>query len=112
MRPSAWSVSASVVHAVADWMRNNGPPLTQPRRREARTAADRLHEPGTVAGDLRLGAQHLERHSRDDDRLRAHAERRRADEPASEVAGADDRAVLDLDPGLQQVRLAEAVGVA
>ena len=88
------------------------PALDEPRRREARTPADRLHEAGAVAGDLRLGAENLERHSRDDDRLRPEAERRRADEAASVVAGVDDRAVLDLDPGLQQVRLAEAVGVA
>src|SRR6476469_6102519 len=73
MRPSAYSVSASVVHAVADWLRNNGPPLT---RRGAGKPA-----------------------------------RRRADQAASLVAETDDRAVLDLDPRLQLVRLAEAVSV-
>src|SRR5439155_20195529 len=32
------------------------------RRRKARTPADRLHEAGPVAGDLRVGAQDLERY--------------------------------------------------
>src|SRR3954463_16432131 len=87
------------------------PALDQPRCREARASADGLHEPHPVSGHLRVGAQNLERHPGHDDRLGPEAERRGTDEPASLVAETDDRAVLDLDPRLQLVRLAEAVGV-
>src|SRR5205823_10405240 len=78
---------------------------------EARTTTDRLDEPGTVGGDHRIGPKDLEGHSRNDDRLRAQAEGRRADESAAPVAGFDDRAVLYFDPRRHLVRLAEPVGV-
>jgi hypothetical protein len=87
------------------------PALDAPRRREARAAADRLHEPGALGGDLRLGPQNLEPDAGNDDRLRTELERRRAHEAAAAVTGVDDPAVLDLDLPGRQIRLAEAVGV-
>src|SRR5438093_8513875 len=68
------------------------------RRRKAGPSADRLHEAHGILGCLRLGPKRLERDAREDDVLRAEAERRRPDERLAGLAVVRDPAVLDLDP--------------
>src|SRR5437588_1519654 len=79
------------------------------RNREARTSADRLDEPYGVVCDLQLGSQRVVRDAGEDHVLRAEPERRRPDERLPGLAVADDATVVDLDPGLQEVRLAETI---
>ncbi len=61
---------------------------------------------------LGLGPQDLEGDPWDDHVLGPDAKRRRTDEATALVAVIHDLAVLHFDPRLEEVRLAETIGVA
>jgi hypothetical protein len=81
-----------------------------PRRRRARSAAGRLHEPDPAVADLGRGPHVGEGHRGEGQVARAEPQGGAADQAAAGVAMADDAAVLDLDPGAQLVGEPEAVG--
>ena len=101
-------VSASVVHTVGALELHERRVLHPPRRGQAGAAAGGLHEARPrCRDDLGLVADVGER-----DRLERGAELGEAHgggahEPAARVAGVDDPAVLDLDPGREVVGEAE-----
>ena len=86
--------------------------LHSPRRREAGAAAHGLGEAHLPVTNLGLWLQGLEGNSLENKVLGPETEGRRADEPAAFMAVTDDLAVLDLDPGLELIRLSKAIGVA
>ena len=80
---------------------------------EASAAAHGLEEACfAVTKNLGLRLQSLEGNSLENEVLGPETEGRRADEPAAFVAVTDDLAVLDLDPGLEVIRLPKAIGLA
>ncbi len=81
-----------------------------PRRRRARAAAGRLHEPDPAVAALGRRAHVGEGHGGEGQVARAEPQGRAADLAAAGMAVADDAAVLDLDPGAQLVGEPEAVG--
>jgi len=83
-----------------------------PWRGEPGAPAYGLHEANTVVPHLGIGPQDLEGNAWHDHVLRPEAERRRTDETVALLAPARGLAVLEVDPGLQVVGLAEAVGIA
>jgi hypothetical protein len=72
-------------------------------------AAGRLHEAHRAAGDLGLGLDERVLHGREGDLAAAQLQPCDADAAAARVAVAGDLVAVDLDPGLQLVRLAEEV---
>jgi hypothetical protein len=86
--------------------------LHPPRRRESGPPANRLHKTHRIAAHFRLRTEHLESHTRHDDVLDTEAEGRRSDITATAVAVTHDLPILDVDPGLQLVRLAVSILIA
>jgi len=86
----------------------NGLPLT--RRGQAHVAACRLDEAHLAVAHLGLGLDQRVLHRREGDLAAAELYTRDANAPAARVSAVRDRAVLvDLDPGLELVGLAEHV---
>jgi hypothetical protein len=72
-------------------------------------AAGRLDELDPAVADLRLGLQQRVLHRGEGDLARAELDAGDADAALAGVALVDDLAVIDLDPGLELVRLAEEI---
>ncbi len=102
-------MSASVVQAVAEWIRTNGLSGHPARSREPSPAADRLHEADAVVADLRLLPEDLEGDAGNRDVRDTEVEGRRPDEPCALVPVADDPPVLYLDEGGETVGFTKAI---
>src|SRR5829696_264575 len=88
------------------------PPLDGPRRWNAHAAADRLDEPHGRRTDLGLLLDVRQVNGRESDGRGSDPDGGRADFPATEVAVADDPAVLHIDIGPQLVGLPKPVSLA
>ena len=103
-------VSASVVHTVGRAELHERRVLDPPRCGQAGATAGGLHEAdlGVPALGCLVQVGQLHRLERGPQLGQVHG--RRAHEAAARVAGVDDAAVLDLDPGRQPVGEAEPAG--
>ena len=99
-----------MVHAIGARYWTNGGCVTGRGSGHAGAAAGRLGEPHPAVADLGRQLTVGERDGLHGDRPDAEVQRGRADLAAAGVPVADDAAVLDLDPGLEPVGEAEAVG--
>src|SRR4026207_1839529 len=79
------------------------------RRGRAALAAGGLAEPDPAVADFRLGLQERILHGGEGDLAPSELDPGDADPALPELAVVDDLAVVDLDPGLELVRLAEHV---